>query len=36
MEERRNACRISVGKPEIRRQLERPRRRWEGNNKMYI
>jgi hypothetical protein len=27
--EKRNACRILVGKPEGKRQLGRPRRRWE-------
>jgi len=31
-EERRN--RILVGKPEVKRPLGRPRRRWEGNIKM--
>jgi hypothetical protein len=34
MEERRGAYRASVGKPEGRRPLERPRRRWEDNIKM--
>ena len=28
MRRRRGAYRVSVGKPEGRRQLERPRRRW--------
>jgi hypothetical protein len=32
--ERRNAYRILVGKPEGRRSLGRPRRRWENNIKM--
>jgi hypothetical protein len=32
--ERRNAYRILVGKPEVRRRLGRPRRRWEVNIKM--
>jgi hypothetical protein len=30
----RGAYRVSVGKPEGRRPLERPRRRWENNIKM--
>jgi hypothetical protein len=34
MGEKRNACRISVGKPEGKRQLRRPRRRWADNIKM--
>jgi hypothetical protein len=34
MEARRGAYRTLVGKPEGRRLLERPRRRWEDNNKM--
>jgi len=34
MEERRGVYRILVGKPEGRRPLERPRRRWEDNIKM--
>jgi hypothetical protein len=32
--EKRNACRILVIKPEGKRQLERPRRRWEDNIRM--
>jgi hypothetical protein len=32
--ERRGAYRALVGKPEGRRPLGRPRRRWEDNNKM--
>jgi hypothetical protein len=28
--DRRGACRILVGKPEGKRPLERPRRRWEN------
>jgi hypothetical protein len=32
--ERRNACRILVGKPEGRSPLGRPRRRWVDNVKM--
>jgi hypothetical protein len=32
--EKRNAYRILVGKPEGKRPLERPRRRWEDNIKM--
>jgi hypothetical protein len=34
--EKRNACRILVGKPEGKRQLGRPRRRWEDNVKMNL
>jgi hypothetical protein len=34
MGERRGAYRVLVGKPERRRQLERPRRRWENNIKV--
>jgi hypothetical protein len=34
MGERRGAYRASVGKPEGRRPLERPRHRWEDNIKM--
>jgi hypothetical protein len=34
MEEKRNAYRILVGKPEGRRPLGRPRRMWVGNIKM--
>jgi hypothetical protein len=34
MEDRRGAYRALVGKPEGRRPLERPRRRWEDNIKM--
>jgi hypothetical protein len=26
--------RVLVGKPEVKRQLRRPRRRWEDNNRM--
>jgi hypothetical protein len=29
-----NACRILMGRPEVKRPLGRPRRRWVGNNKM--
>jgi transposase len=32
--EKRNACRILVGKPEAKRPLGRPRRRWVNNIKM--
>jgi hypothetical protein len=31
MEEMRSAYKISIGKPEGRSPLGRPRRRWEGN-----
>jgi hypothetical protein len=34
MGEKRNACRILVGKPEGKRPLGRPRRRWDDNIKM--
>jgi hypothetical protein len=34
MWERRNTCRILVGKSERKRPLGRPRSRWEGNIKM--
>jgi hypothetical protein len=34
MGEKRNAYRISVGNPEGKRQLERPRCRWVDNIKM--
>jgi hypothetical protein len=34
MGEKRNACRILVGKPEGKRPLGRPRRRWVDNLKM--
>jgi hypothetical protein len=29
-------CRVLVGKPERKRSLKRPRRRWENNIKMYF
>jgi hypothetical protein len=32
--EKRNACRILVGKPEGKRPLVRPRRKWVDNIKM--
>jgi hypothetical protein len=34
MREKRNAYRILVGKPEGKRPLGRPRRRWVDNNRM--
>ena len=34
MGERRGVCRLLVGKPEGKRPLGRPRRRWEDNIKM--
>ena len=34
MDQSRNAYRVSVGKPEGRRSLERPRHRWEEYVKM--
>jgi hypothetical protein len=36
MEERRGAYRVLVGKPEEKRPLGRPRRRWEDNIKMNL
>ena len=36
MGERRGVCRILVGEPEGKRPLERSRRRWEDNIKMYL
>jgi hypothetical protein len=32
--EKKNACRILVGKPEEKRPLRKPRRKWVDNNKM--
>ena len=34
MGERRGVYRVSVGKPEVKRPLGRPRHRWEDNIKM--
>ena len=34
--ERRGVYRVLVGKPEGKRPLGRPRRRWENNIKMYV
>ena len=34
MEQSRNGYRVLVGKPESKRSLGRPRRRWEDNIKM--
>ena len=36
MGQRRGVYRVSVGKPEGKRPLGRPMRRWEDNIKMYI
>ena len=36
MVERRGVYRILVGKPEGKRPLERPRRRWEDNIKVHL
>jgi hypothetical protein len=36
MGEKRNACRILMGKPEGKRPLGRPRRRWVGNIKLNL
>jgi hypothetical protein len=35
-EEKHNACRIVVGRPERTRPLGRPRRKWEANIKIYL
>jgi hypothetical protein len=34
--ERRSVYRVLVGKPEVKRPLGRPRRRWEDNIKMNL
>ena len=36
MGERRGAYRVLVGKPEGNKPFGRPRRRWEGKNKMNL
>jgi hypothetical protein len=36
MEERRDVCRVLVGKPEGKRPIGKPRHRWENNIKMYF
>jgi hypothetical protein len=36
MGEKRNVYRLLVGKPEGKRPLGRPRRRWKENIKMYL
>ena len=36
MEEGRSVHKVLVGKPEGKRPLGRPRRRWEDNIKMYL
>jgi hypothetical protein len=36
MGEKRNLCRLLVGKPEGKRPLGRPRRRWVDNIRMYL
>jgi len=36
MGERRGIYRVLVGKPDGKRPLGRPRRRWENINKMYL
>jgi hypothetical protein len=34
MGDRRGACRVLVGRPDVKRPLARPSRRWEDNIKM--
>jgi hypothetical protein len=34
MGEKRNTCKVLVGKPEGKRPLGRPRRKWEDNTRM--
>jgi hypothetical protein len=34
--EKRNACRLLMGRPEGKRALRRPRRRWVDNIRMYL
>lgn len=36
MAEKRNACRVLVGKTKVSRLLGRPRRIWEGNGKVNL
>jgi hypothetical protein len=36
MGEGRGVCRVLVGKPEGKRPLGRPKRRWDDNIKMYL
>jgi hypothetical protein len=36
MGQKKNAYKISIGKPEGKRPLGRPRRRWEGNITMFL
>jgi hypothetical protein len=36
MGEGRGVYTVLVGKPEVKRPMGRPRRRWEGNIKMYL
>jgi hypothetical protein len=36
MGEERNMYKVFMGKPEGKRPLERPRRRWEGGSRMDI
>jgi hypothetical protein len=36
MGEKRNACRVTAGKPEGKRPLRSPGRRWVDNNKMEL
>jgi hypothetical protein len=34
--EKRNACKISTGKPEVKKSLGIPNRKWRVNNKMNV
>jgi hypothetical protein len=36
MEEMRNVCKSLIGKPEGKRPLGKPRRRWENNITIYL
>ena len=36
MGDKRGSCRVSAGRPEGKRPLGRPRRRWENNVKMNV
>jgi hypothetical protein len=36
VEKRKGACRVLVGKPEVKRPLLKPRRRWENNIEVHL